>query len=229
MPYSNDEYLQMIIIYGECNRNANATVREYAARFPNMRHPSVHVILRLIQRVSETGSVLPSRNGAGGPTENVRNVAIEEAVLEAVEEDPTRSVRTMARLCGTSATQTHRILRRNQHHPYHYTRVQHLEPADYPRRLEFCRWLLEQNRIDPNFSKRILFTDECCFTKEGLFNAHNWHFWTYENPFVTRERAYQHRFSLNLWCGIVNNNLVSFKTIYKMYSTKNTLQENTSC
>jgi hypothetical protein len=48
MPYSNEEYLDMVLLYGECNQNATAAAEEYAARFPNRRRPNPHVVLRLI-------------------------------------------------------------------------------------------------------------------------------------------------------------------------------------
>jgi hypothetical protein len=44
---------------------------------------------------------------------------MEEAVVEAVEQDPRRSMRVILQMCL---------------HPYHYTRVQYLREEDYPRR-----------------------------------------------------------------------------------------------
>jgi hypothetical protein len=55
MPYSNEEYLDMVLLYGERNQNAAAAAEEYAARFPNRRRPNPHVILRLISRARHTG------------------------------------------------------------------------------------------------------------------------------------------------------------------------------
>ncbi|KAJ3632271.1 hypothetical protein MTP99_009286 [Tenebrio molitor] len=57
MPYSNEEYLDMVLLYGECNQNATAAAEEYAARFPNRRRPNPHVILRLISRARHKGSL----------------------------------------------------------------------------------------------------------------------------------------------------------------------------
>lgn len=37
---------------------------------------------------------------------------------------------------------------------------------------------------------------------------HNEHWWSNENPYVTRQDAYQHRFSVNVWADILNNNLI---------------------
>ncbi|GBO13740.1 hypothetical protein AVEN_186581-1 [Araneus ventricosus] len=46
------------------------------------------------------------------------------------------------------------------------------------------------------------------FTQEGMFNSHNFHLWSEENPHATRTRAAQEWFSVNVWDGIVGDHLV---------------------
>jgi hypothetical protein len=72
-------------------------------------------------------------------------------------------------MVGSSKFTTHSIIEEQQLHPsqYHYTRVQQLQEADYPRRL------LQQNKLNPNFARNILFTEECSFSREGMYNTHN--------------------------------------------------------
>lgn len=53
----------------------------------------------------------------------------------------------------------------------------------------------------------ILFTDEAQFTRDGINNFHNEHHWSEENPHATFERNFQHRFSVNVWCGMMGNHL----------------------
>ena len=43
----------------------------------------------------------------------------------------------------------------------------------------------------------ILWTDESLFTRGGMFNVHNEHYWDTENPYVFRERGFQKRFKIN--------------------------------
>ncbi|RZC42533.1 DDE 3 domain containing protein [Asbolus verrucosus] len=50
---------------------------------------------------------------------------------------------------------------------------------------------------------------EAGFTKEGVFNAHNTHVWADENPHAVREHNFQHEFSLNVWAGILNGQLIA--------------------
>jgi hypothetical protein len=123
MPYSNEEYLDMVLLNHECNQNAKAAAEEYAAKFPNWRRPNLHVILRLISRARHTGSL----------NLTVRVHAMEESVLEVIEQDPRRSMRVISQMCGSSKSKTHRIIKGDRLiHPYHYTRVQHLGEEDYP-------------------------------------------------------------------------------------------------
>jgi hypothetical protein len=68
---------------------------------------------------------------AGAPrTARVR--PMEEAVLEAVEQDPRRNVRVISEMCGSSKSTTHRFIKGDRPHSYHYSRVQHLREEDYP-------------------------------------------------------------------------------------------------
>lgn len=63
---------------------------------------------------------------------------------------------------------------------------------------------------NPVFLKRILWTDESKFTKEGILNLHNLHHWTAkdQNPRVKRQRSFQRRFSVNVWAGVIANHVI---------------------
>jgi hypothetical protein len=57
------EYAVMLILYGECGRNAREDAREYAIRFPQrFPHPNYNVLvfLRLVNRARDTGSLVPT-------------------------------------------------------------------------------------------------------------------------------------------------------------------------
>ncbi|CAG9828027.1 unnamed protein product [Diabrotica balteata] len=82
--------------------------------------------------------------------------------------------------------------------------VQRLHAGDEIDRLEFCRWI---NNNRPTLYK-TLFTDEAQFTTDGINNSRNSHVWAEENPHAIRERRSQLRFSVNVWIGVINNQLV---------------------
>jgi hypothetical protein len=111
---------------------------------------------------------LPNRNEiGGGAARTARTLANEESILNIVEEDGTRSIREIAQEVNISSRSVHRVLNENRLHPFHYTRVQHLEPEGYPARRNFCVWLLNKAAEDENFISRILFSDESSFGRQG--------------------------------------------------------------
>jgi hypothetical protein len=59
--YTTAEYAEMLIIFGECRRNAREDTREYAIRFPRrLPYPNYNVFLRLVYRAQDTGSLVPT-------------------------------------------------------------------------------------------------------------------------------------------------------------------------
>jgi hypothetical protein len=59
--YTAAEYAEMLIIYGDCRRNAREDAREYAIRFPRrLPYPNNNVFLRLVYRARDTGSLVPT-------------------------------------------------------------------------------------------------------------------------------------------------------------------------
>jgi AraC-like DNA-binding protein len=207
--YSAADYVEMLIIFGECGRNAREAARIFSDGFPDRPSPDHKTILRVLARAQETGKVLPNRNEIGGGARTARTLANEEAILNIVEEDGTRSIREIAQEVDISSRSVHRVLNENILHPFHYTRVQHLEPADYPARRNVCVWLLNKAAEDENCISRILFSDESSFGRQGCFNYRNLHVWSYDNPRTTYPRAFQRRFSVNLWSGLVEDSVVS--------------------
>lgn len=108
---------------------------------------------------------------------------------------------------GISPTVIWKTLSVDGRHPFHIQHVQHLLPADIPRRRAFCDWFSNQTNNDPQFWQTILWTDEATFTRKGILNQRNSHIWSHENPRTIREH-FQHSFQCNVWLGIINNTLI---------------------
>jgi hypothetical protein len=53
--------------------------------------------------------------------------------------------------------------------------------------------------------RNILFTH---FTHYGVNTTRNSHLWDRDNPHGTVESSYQHRFSVNVWCGVIDDQLI---------------------
>ena len=89
-------------------------------------------------------------------------------------------------------------------YPYHVHRVQHLGPGDFAQKLEFYKWLNGNRQLH----RYILFTDEAQISRDGVNNTHNSHVWADENPHVTVESNFELRFSVNVWCAVLDDQLI---------------------
>lgn len=205
MEYTTQEYAEMHFLYGFCDGNALAARREYALRYPDRRTPSSAVFTRLHQRLVDTGTVHKPAHEVGNI---IHDIGLEDVVINTVQNNPQTSSRQVAREVGVSQWKVLDILHKNKLHPYHFTPVQALEPTDFAPRVEFCRWLLNNDIEQYNFLKNILWTDESLFTRDGIFNTHNLHLWAEQNPKATRERAFQRRFHINVWAGVLGDQLI---------------------
>lgn len=204
--YCYAELADMHLIYGEAGGNGRRAARLYAERFPARQHPNHGIFARIHGRLRISGSV-KRLQGAGRPFA-VRTVEFEEAVLHHVEANQSTSVRAIAQTMGAAPATIWRTLRDQQLHPYHLLKVQAMGPTDHlPRRL-FCRWWLQQEVTQPNFGCHVLFSDEACFTKDGYFNSRNSHIWSEDNPHAIALRRDQHQFAINVWAGIVGEQIV---------------------
>ncbi|GFT38653.1 uncharacterized protein TNCV_4627051 [Trichonephila clavipes] len=160
---------------------------------------------RLHQQLCETGSF---QKAARNQDRTARTELNEEIVLDMVETTPSLSTRGIANEIGISYSSVWRILDDSALHPFRYQRVQSLKECDFAPRQAFSRWYLQQRIANPFFAASVLFTDEASFSREGIFNTHNSHSWAAANPHVTRTRAAQDRFLVNVWAGILRYHLI---------------------
>lgn len=108
MIYTNEELFDMVGVYFESMRNATVAARVYAQQYPDRRHPSKKVFLRVIHRLRTTGNVhLPvyRRQRRGRTQENIINV------LAYIEFNPQLSTRTIAQDLGVTRTTVQNILK----------------------------------------------------------------------------------------------------------------------
>ena len=86
-------------------------------------------------------------------------------------------------------------------------------------RLEFCHWLHTNRQLLP----LILFANEATFTRNRINNTHNSHRWSHENPHGTVEINFQRRFSINVWCGMIDDMLIGTVILDDRVTGKNYL------
>jgi len=50
--------------------------------------------------------------------------------------------------------------------------------------------------------------DESTFTRTGVFNYHNSHYWCEINPHLFRISSFQHEFQINVWASMIDEYLI---------------------
>lgn len=201
MAYTQREYAEMHLIYGEAGQSSRAAARLYAERYPNRRHPHHEMFTRIHNTYCE--GRLPGPRGGGRP-----QTVDEDAILEARRDDPSTSVRVIERRTGIAKSTVHSVLKRHRYHPYHVRKVQTLLERDYIQRINFCNLMLEMHNNDRFFFNKILWSDESACKRDGYLNLHNLHSWQLENPREIREDRSQQQFKVNLWTGILNGQII---------------------
>jgi hypothetical protein len=116
--------------------------------------------------------------------------------------------RAVAHDLHTDRRQVWNVLHEQLLRPYHRQTVHTLLAEDFNHRLRFARWLLRKCANRPEFLSTILFTDEAVFNQDGIYNTRNSHIWADVNPRAKFPRKPQHRYSVNVWAGIVGNKLI---------------------
>jgi hypothetical protein len=52
---SDDEYVDMLIVFGECNQNVSKVQHTYQQRYPERKLPSVTVFFKVERQLQHTG------------------------------------------------------------------------------------------------------------------------------------------------------------------------------
>lgn len=205
MYYSNEERRDLVFLRIE----EGLSFRKVALRFHQM-HPTrpvpSHVgIAKLFRKFRQTGSVF-NRPKPGRPrSETSENKEV--MVLASVDMKIQQSLREVSMETGTSLTSVWRILKRHKFHPYGMFLTQELKEADFDLRSDFCE-AMEIRLRDPDFLKKVCFSDEATFHLSGYVNTHNCRYWATENPRVFREEHTQYPEKRNVWAGILGNEII---------------------
>jgi hypothetical protein len=210
MPYTLSEYAEMHYFYGVAQGNGREAARLYRDQLqrrggPQPDHYPDYRVFINTHNTLMAGRIPGQRGGEG-----IQRVDPERRVivLEEVQRNRSTSTRALARNLDIPRSSIQDILREESFHAYHIQKVQSLQPSDYQLRVEFCRTMLQKEEEDPGYFNKILWTDESRFERTGVFNVHNYHIWAVENPHAARPTSFQHRFSVNMWSGVLNGELV---------------------
>ena len=193
--FSVAEYADTIYVCVFCDGNSVHAVAEYQRRFLNRRIPTRRVFIRVYHTLRDTGT-LPGVRIAVERDVN-EGVDEEESIVQMVESSRRASTRRISRRLRVPQTRVWRG---------HVSIPRAASATSQTRRfcsgLEFCKWLNGSRQLH----RYILFTDEAQFNRDG--DTHNSHVWADENPHVTVENNFQLRFSVNVWCAVLDDQLI---------------------
>lgn len=204
MVYSNAEAIQMIQILGQCQNNYSAAARLWRQRFPEKTPHTGNVFSRLLRRAHNEGILQPHHNKGRKIRRYVRDEKSADIIASAIVA-PNDSLRRRERDSGVSIATQHRIFRASKFHPYRAELHQALNQNDFEQRRNFCNWARQQ---PPNFHRSILFSDECTFKSDYEVSNWNFRYWSDVNPHWLREVDKQHIWKVNVWCGIIGDQVV---------------------
>lgn len=203
--FTHNEYVDMMLVFGESGRNRRNARTLYAERFPERRLPSgrtfQYVEMKMRQGVFPTARHTHHQRGA-------RTQENEVDALAYVVIFPHVSVRSLAQELHVSKSTVHRILKAHKYRPFKIHLNQELRPDDFERRLTFIAHIQALMDENPNILNRILWSDESHFHNNGVVNRHNSHYWSVENPHWVRQARFQTRWGVNVWCGLFNGRFI---------------------
>lgn len=207
------EQFDLLEAYFVCNKSYDLALQWYREKYPDRELPSRKVLSRIVNNLLTVGSF---KKKTGRPQQqNLDYSDVELNILTYFECYPKASSREAAQEIGINHTSILKVLKKYKYKCYRDGRlVQKLHPGDSERRLQFCENIRTEIALNPNFLDCIVWSDETNFSNNGMYNRHNNHYWSRQNPFRVRETNNQVRFSFNVWCGI-KSNMVVLLNIYE--------------
>ena len=202
--YTSEEKRDMYELYIKCNRNSIIAKQRYEQLHPERNQPNLNIFRRLSQNLLQYNSFNRTRVQYVRRREPVSDIN----VLAQIAKNPEVSSRAVAAECNLSRSRVSQIIKGHGYDDFKYLPVQKLYPNDPQRRLQFSNWYQHKLVDNHNFSHEIIWGDETTFTNSAMFNRKNKHYYATVNPKLVQEVRHQYRFSLNLWCGLLDNKVL---------------------
>ncbi|GFV49842.1 DUF4817 domain-containing protein [Trichonephila clavipes] len=150
--YTNEEDCEMVLLYGQYNRNKREATRLYAIKFPSRRHPSYRAIASAVQRLYKTGNC---HRRIPYLVPHLQQIPAED-VLEYALAHPESSVRDISKACSYSKLTVWNILHTYGAYSYLPVLAQELMPGDQDRRFDFYNFVLNTLDENPDFLNGVL-------------------------------------------------------------------------
>ena len=195
--FSDKDKAQCVLWMAELGSAVKARRRFYNEN-GRYKQPSLNSIKQWHKKFIDSGSMKsPTKRGRKpvGPAD------VDE-ISELFSTNPKISIRSAARNLNLAKSVVQRVVRKQlKLYPYKIQRLHALKEEDYGRREEFAEIMLHRANADPDYLRRVCFSDESTFHTSGLVHRHNCRIWGQEKPREIRqwERASP---KVNVWCGV---------------------------
>lgn len=157
-----------------------------------------------VESSGSVGNVFRKNRVARKHTEDIEL----DVCLSVVEAGKT-SVRTISKSKQEiNRESVRKILLKNKFKPYKPKLINTLQDRDFDIRLLFSFWYQGKIEEDYKFPYNILWTDEATFTSNGVVSSQNSRWWAQGNPNFIIECRNQYSFKTNVWCGILNDQII---------------------
>lgn len=180
--------------------------RKFRLKYGIANVPSAKAIKAVVQRFEDTCSVQDrARSGRPKVARSAENIALVE---ESIVQTPTKSVRRLSSDTGLSRESVRLILVKDLHLKPYKRRIYHeLKDVDYPRRVEFCRDLLNVINENPDILSAIMFSDESMFSLDPSTVGYNRHYWSSDDPHFHSEHPLQAP-RVIVWCALSSSTII---------------------
>lgn len=197
--YTLQQRIEIVKIHYKNGENFAVTVRKTKALFGRREAPSRPAIVKLVEKFELLGQVSDVKNrNRVRRSRTTENIA---AVARSVEENPGLSIPRRSLELDIPQTTLHRILHKDLSlKAFKVQLTQELKPVDHHKRRIFADWVLQMHQNDPDFHRKIIFSDEAHFHLGGYVNKQNCRIWGSENPRMIVEKPL-HPQRVTVWCG----------------------------
>ncbi len=135
-------------------------IKLFVINFPNSVPPHKSSISRVVSKFHSTGSV------GNQPKVHTRTVLMTDKLAEIkdlFETEPRTSLRKVSLWVHTPFKTVHRAMRPLKLYLYQINMLQELKPANCPKCVASCEWLLNMSRNNVFFFDDFVFSDEAWF------------------------------------------------------------------
>lgn len=178
--------------------------RRFRVTYQGINPPDDKAIRRWFYQFRDTGSVLKGHS-PGRPKTSDEKV---EEIRQSCIRSPKKSIVRRSLQLNIPKSTLHDVIRKRLRlHAYKIQLRHEIKTADRPKRTAFASFMLNEIDDNPNFLKRVLFSDEATFHTSGVVNRHNCRIWGSQQPNNVQEHVRDSP-KLNVWCGLLYDKVI---------------------